>query len=64
MKFDEFVTVKILKLKLLSNIIKHFVIDELEHKVEEQITILPLVQEMIETAASCKHWSTLVTTSE
>ena len=57
---DEFVCIKILKLKLLSNIITFFVIDDSQNS--DKTT--EIVSKMLDTILANKHWPVLNAKSE
>jgi hypothetical protein len=61
MESDAFVCVKILKLRLLSNILRHFVLDQ---DLPEDDPIIQLTSRMVQIASQCEHWETLVKQSE
>ena len=60
MAHNDEVCVKILKLKLVSNVLTHFVVDA----SPESVDVRTEVKDLLLTVSKCKHWGTLLTKSE
>lgn len=60
MAHNDEVCVKVLKLKLVSNVLAHFVVNA----DPESVDITDEALALLEAAAKCKHWETLLTKSD